>query len=266
MAYPLSVSPVFRLEDNGEGATPAQQRAYLYRMNTSPGLLAGDSLAVSVRLGAGSSLYLADQAATKVHTMPEVGTEKATWASVHYQIEVGENATLEFLPEPLILFRESALQQTAEITLHPTAYLSWGEIILPGRLSRGECYQFRECFSRLHLAAPDGQVWFTEAMKLLGKENRFSQSALFASEPVLGSLVLVLPDQVDMVNALTPLSHQIEALATDSLSLACSVLPGRRGLFVRAIAATTRAMQAGFKAAVSEVRSLRKQAPLPYSL
>ncbi|MEL6605262.1 MAG: urease accessory protein UreD [Cyanobacteria bacterium J06614_10] len=89
MAYPLSVSPIFRLEDNGRSASPAQQqRAYLYRMNTSPGLLAGDSLEMSIRLDAGSSLYLADQAATKVHTMPVAGIDKATSASVHYHIEV----------------------------------------------------------------------------------------------------------------------------------------------------------------------------------
>ncbi|MEL6471279.1 MAG: urease accessory protein UreD [Cyanobacteria bacterium J06623_4] len=267
MAYPLSVSPIFRLEDNGRSPSPVQQqRAYLYRMNTSPGLLAGDSLAMSIRLDAGSSLYLADQAATKVHTMPVAGIDKATSASVRYHIEVGEAATLEFLPEPLILFGESALKQTTEITLYPTAGLCWGEIILPGRLSRAEHYQFRECFSRIQLATPDGRICFVEAMKLLGKENRFAQSALFASAPVLGSLILVLPEAGTMADALARLSHRIEALATDSLSLACTVLPGERGLFVRAIAATTRAMQAGFKGAVDEVRSLRNQAPLPYSL
>ena len=69
MAYPLSVSPIFRLEENGH-ATSAD-RAYLYRMNTSPGLLAGDRLGISLQLAAGAQLYLADQSALKVHTMSD---------------------------------------------------------------------------------------------------------------------------------------------------------------------------------------------------
>ena len=83
MAYPLSVSPVFRLEENGSGES--LKRAYLYRMNTSPGLLAGDRLAMNLQLSAGAELYLADQAATKVHSMPEAQ------ARVDYRIEVGRS-------------------------------------------------------------------------------------------------------------------------------------------------------------------------------
>ena len=72
MAYPLSVSPLFRRESDGVNLS-LEQRAYLYRMNTSPGLLARDVLGMSVKLNSGSSLHLMDQAATKVHQMPAKG-------------------------------------------------------------------------------------------------------------------------------------------------------------------------------------------------
>ncbi|MGB3572915.1 MAG: urease accessory protein UreD [Phormidesmis sp.] len=267
MAYPLSVSPIFRLEENGSAASA--NRAYLYRMNTSPGLLAGDTLKISMQLEAGAQLYLADQSATKIHSMPEDNAQ----AVVNYRIEVGDRATLEFLPEPLILFADSALQQTTEITLHPSAALSLGEIVLPGRLARGERYQFRQYFSRLRLRSPGGQVWFTESMKLLGKDNRFVEQALFSSGAVLGTLVLVLPEAIATGENLSALSAEIDQLAGDesSLVLASSVLPsekgiGERGLFVRAMAKTTREMQACFKAAVNCVRKLRGEAAMPYSL
>ncbi len=260
MAYPLSVSPVFRLEENGTAAST--QRAYLYRMNTSPGLLANDALRISLQLASGSQLYLADQSATKVHTMPE-GDAQAT---VDYQIELGDRTTLEFLPEPLILFTDSALKQQTNITIHPTAALSLGEIVLPGRLARGESYQFRQYFSRLRVSNPQGQLWFAEAMKLLGKENRFVQASLFSSGPVLGTLVLILPEAIATPQALKTLSTQVDALETDSLNLASTILPQGRGLFVRAMAQTTREMQSGFKAAVNYVRTLRGEALLPYSL
>lgn len=262
MAYPLSVSPVFRLEEN-EQATSAD-RAYLYRMNTSPGLLAGDRLDVSLQLTAGAQLYLADQSATKVHTMPDANDH----AVVNYRIEVGDRATLEFLPEPLILFADAALQQTTEIMLHPSAGLSLAEIILPGRLARGEIYQFRQYLSRLRVRSTDRQVRFTEAMKLLGKDNRFSQHALFSSGAVLGTLLLVLPTDIATRENLSLLGAEIDELASNqgSLELASSILPGANGLFVRAMAKTTREMQACFKAAVDCVRKLRGEALLPYSL
>ena len=258
MAYPLSVSPVFRLEEADA------KRAYLYRMNTSPGLLAGDTIGMSLQLGAGAQLYLAEQAATKVHTMPDLASQ----AVVNNWIEVGDRATLEFLPEPLILFADSALTQSTEIILHPTAGLSLGEILLPGRLARGEVYQFRQYSSRVRVKSPEGKVWFAETMRLLGQDNRFAQSALFASGAVLGSLVLILPEAIATPKNLAALSATIDKLTepNSSVDLASSVLPEGRGLFVRAMAQTTREMQACFKGAVNGVRKLRGQSQLPYSI
>ncbi len=267
MAYPLSVSPIFRLEENGTvAASPeACKRAYLYRMNTSPGLLAGDSIRLALQLAAGSQLYLADQSATKVHSMPP---RKQTQATIDYAVEVESNATLEFLPEPLILFADAELIQTTDITLHATAGLSWGEIILPGRLARGEVYEFRQYLSRLRIKSPTGNLWFAETMRLLGKENRFVTSDLFASKPVLGTLILVLPRAIATSQTLSTLSAEIDVLASNckSVDLASTVLPGESGLFIRAMSETTRELQACFKAALNCVRLLRDQAKLPYSL
>lgn len=256
MAYPLSVSPVFRLDEK------EKNRAYLYRMNTSPGLLAGDALQMSFELDAGSQLYLADQAATKVHTMPDVGAR----ATVEYQIKVGDRATLEFLPEPLILFADSALKQTTDIALHATATLCWGEIILPGRLARGEAYEFRECWSQVRIRSEDNALWFVDAMKLLGKRNSFAQNALFARGKVLGTLLLILPEDLATVEALRELSDRVDLIGNDSLEIASAVLPQARGLFIRAVGQTTREMQAGFKAAVNTVRDWKGEALLPYSV
>ena len=256
MAYPLSVSPVFRLEEADSG------RAYLYRMNTSPGLLANDALNLSFELGEGSQLFLADQAATKVHTMPMVGTR----ATLSYRVEVGDRATLEFLPEPLILFTDAELIQTTDITLHDRAALCWGEIILPGRLASGEAYRFRQCQSRVQIKSQSGSRWFIDAMRLMGKSNRFAESALFASGKVLGTLLLVLPEEDATMRRLAELSGIVDALSSDTLEIASSVLPKERGLLVRSLSQTTREMQASFKTAVNAVRSLRGEAPLPYSV
>ena len=258
MAYPLSVSPLFRREEG------TSKRAYLYRMNTSPGLLAGDAIGTSIRLTAKSRLYLADQSATKVHQMPEVGTH----ASVNYHVSLAADSMLEFLPEPLILFEDAELEQTTEITMHSEASICWGEVVLPGRLARGEHYQFRRYLNKTKVRAPDGKLWFAETMNLQGKENRFVGSSLFASGAVLGTLILVLPRAIATPPNLKMLGTQIDALETDSpsLNLASSVLPDDRGIFVRVMSDNTREIQACFKRSLNYVRALCGQNPLPYGL
>ena len=181
-------------------------------------------------------------------------------------MKLGDRATLEFLPEPLILFADAALTQKTEVIVQPSSALSLGEIILPGRLARGESYQFRECLSRIEVKSPEGRAWFVEAMKLRGKNNRFSQQKLFASGAVLGSLVLILPEATATSENLTVLSASIDDLANESVDVTSSALPEGRGLFVRAMAQTTWEMQACFKGAVNGVRKLRGQLPLPYSV
>ena len=261
MAYPLSVSPLFRREDSAADGTPSK-RAYLYRMNTSPGLLAGDALKVFIRLDEESQLYLADQSALKVHQMPE----KGACSTVRYDIEMGESAMLEFLPEPLILFEDAALEQTTEILLHKEAGVCWGEIVLPGRLARGEKYQFRRYLNKTLVRSLDGELWFAETMNLVGKGNSLVDSPLFAGAAVLGTLILIFPRAILTAQVLKTLGDRIDEMNTSSLNIASSVLPSDRGLFVRAMSETTREMMACFKDILNCGRSLQGQNLLPYGL
>jgi urease accessory protein len=255
VAYPLSVSPVFRLDDDFDS-----HRAYVYVMSTSPGLLAGDELNVSLQLAAKSSLYLTDQAATKVHSMPIAGSK----ATTNYDIEIGEGATLEFVPEPLILFADAALEQTTNIKIHPTGTLVLSEIILPGRLARGEFYQFHHYLSRLKVMSTSGELWFTDAMYLEGKLNPFNDSHLFASSPVLGSLFVVLPEtNLELLSASV---EDLEAANCSNLTVASSILPHGKGLLIRAIASGTHELKIYLKYALNCVRRSSHQPPLPYSL
>ena len=254
-AYPLSVSPVFRLDGDFDC-----HRAYLYVMCTSPGLLAGDEWNISLQLAANTSLYLTEQAATKVHSMPIEGTK----ATTNYDIEIGEGAALEFVPEPLILFADATLEQTINIKIHPTGRLCLSEIIMPGRLARGEYYQFHNYLNRLQVMSTSGELWFNDAMYLEGKLNPFTDSHLFASSPILGSLFVVLPDaNLELLSASV---EDLEAVNSLNMTVASSILPHGKGLVIRAIASGTQEMKSYFKYALNCVRSSSEQTPLPYSL
>ena len=250
--YPWRLSGVFRLD------AAESQRAYLYITNTSPGLLAGDNLSLSLQLEATASLYLTDQAATKVHAMPMAGTK----ATVESKIEVAAGASLEFVPEPLILFADAALEQTTRIQLHEGAELFWSEIILPGRLARGECYQFRHYFSRLEITTARGELWFRDTTHLEGKHNLFKHSDLFASKPVLANLIVVQP-QTDL-EVLSKKLEDIEAANFPDLAVASSVLPEDKGLLVRAMASKTIGIKKYLKYALNCVRYSGDRSSLPY--
>ncbi len=226
-AYPLGISRTFRRD----AAHP--NRAYLCLTNTSPGLLAGDHWHISLQLAANTHLHLSDQAATKVHCMPMAGTK----ATIDYEIEIGEGATLKFVPEPIILFRDATLEQTICIKCHPTSKLFWSEIIVPGRLARGEFYEFNVYKSRLQVTSPDGDLWFTDATRLEGKLNPFKNSHLFASAPIIGNFIAILPQ-----SDLSLLSDRLavpEIANCSGVTAATSILPHHKGLLIRAIARGT---------------------------
>ena len=250
--YPLRLSTVFRLD----GANT--NRAYLYTMNTSPGLLAKDELKISLQLENNTNLYLTDQAATKVHPMPIAGTK----ATVESKIEVEAGASLEFVPEPVILFADAALEQTTRIQLHEGAELFWSEIVLPGRLARGECYQFRHYFSRLEITTAKGELWFRDTTHLEGKHNPFKHSDLFASKPVLANLVVVQP-HTD-IEVLSKKLEDLEAANCPDLVVASSVLPEDKGLLVRAMASKTLEIKKYIKYALNCVRYSGDRSCLPY--
>lgn len=234
-AYPLGISRTF----HSDRANP--HRAYLYITNTSPGLLANDELHISLQLEANTSLHLTDQAATKVHPMPIPGSK----AIADYQIDIGEGANLEFVPEPLILFKDATFEQSTTIQCHSTGKLFWSEMIVPGRMARGECYQFNHYLSRLQVNSTTGERWFTDAMYLEGRFNVFKENALFTSLPILGNVIIILPQ-----TNLELLSESLEGL--DDVRVASSILPQGNGLLVRAMARGTHGLKKFLQYALEE--------------
>lgn len=246
--YPLRLSPVFRLDRS------AKNRAYIYIMNTSPGLLAGDQLNICLRLDTNTSLYLTEQAATKVHRMPTIDTK----AIVNYYLELSSQANLELVPEPIILYKDATLEHKTSIKLNSQAQLFITEIILPGRLARGEIYEFNYYFNCLQIKDWNDKLLFTDRMYLVGKNNAFKQSKLFAPLPIMGKAIAIYP-HLD----LKLLTTQLESLQTDIMT-AISSLPGDRGVIVRAFAAKTSQLKQYFELVLNCLRNLTNQPFVPY--
>jgi len=133
--HPLSISHPFYLDSN-------RKRAYLYLGNNSPGLFPRDDLHININLEQNNSIYLTDRAATKIYS----NTNTQDIAQVSYKFNIAAGACLEYVPESLILYQNSALEQITKITMDYSSTLFLSEIILPGRLAREEYYQFHSYF------------------------------------------------------------------------------------------------------------------------
>ncbi|MGB3573162.1 MAG: urease accessory protein UreD [Phormidesmis sp.] len=248
--YPFRLSGNLRLDPTDPN------RVYAYIMNASPGVLAGDDLRMAVEVGDRASLYLTDQSATKVHSKPVDGAA----ARVEWDIRVGADAYFEFMPEPIILFPSAALTHKMNVTLHPQGRMLLSEIVVPGRMARGELYAFEHFQSCLRIENPESKLCFVDNLRLLGQANRLKDNRFFTGFPILANFIVVVPGVA--LEQLVTLLQQYEI--NESVMQVCeSSLPGCHGLLVRAIATQTNVLKDYQRHLLSCVRQLTRHSPIP---
>jgi urease accessory protein len=249
--YPFRLSRTFRLDQSNSS------RAYLYIMNVSPGVLAGDKLYVSIQVEANARAYLTDQSATKVHSMPISGAT----AETTYNIKIGAEANLELVPEPLILYKEASYKQVTEVLLHSTSHLFLSEIIVPGRLARSEYYKFNYYLNRLRVFSIEGELIFGDTMRLDGKLSLFKDSFFFLKYPIMATAIAIIPN-TDLNN----LSKKLDTLVStysSKLFLGYSRLPNCEGLFIRVMGTDISSVKVCIQCVLSYIRQISNQPPLP---
>ncbi len=253
--YPFRLSGNLRLD-------PADsQRVYAYVMNASPGILSGDDLRWSVEVGDRTSLYLTDQSATKVYSKPPGGQT----AKVAGLVQVGAGAYLEYVPEPVILFSAADVTQRLDVRLHPEGRLVLSEIVVPGRLARGECYAFETFQSWLQIEGFDRQLCFVENFRLVGQTSRFRKSKFRICWPITATFVVIFPGLPlnQLSQALQLYIDEQGSLQSDSLQACDSPLPNCHGLWIRAIATQVSVLKDYQRHILNTVRRLSGQPPLP---
>ncbi len=156
----------------------------VYLLSPTGGVVQGDQYQIDIRVGAEAHALITTQAATKVYRMPDGA------ASQTVKIEVGENAILEYVPDPLILFADADFTQTLEITLRPGALLLIHDLIMPGRLARGEVLQFRSFRSKV-VVRDEGGLLLYDAMHARPRENDLLRLGLLEGRPCWGSWYLL---------------------------------------------------------------------------
>jgi urease accessory protein len=156
-------------------------------VTTSGGLVGGDTIEIAASLGAGARARIAPQAAEKIYRSLGPTT------TVDLAFEVGPGAWLEYLPLETILFDGARLERTCRLALAGDARAMAGEILVFGRLARGEVMTRGSVRDAVEVRR-DGRLIWADAFDPRGALGRFDHPAGLGGARALATLIYVGDD------------------------------------------------------------------------
>lgn len=172
---PLKVAKPFYLDATGE--------IFIYIMNPTGGMVQGDRYRLDVSLEPGAQAFLTSQAATKIYRM------EYDYAAVTECFKVGEGALLEYFPDPVIPFAGSRFVGETEIIIERGGSAFIGEILFPGRLKRGELFQY-DFYSRRTRVFYQGELVYYDFFDLRPKDKKVDVLGIFEGYTYYGQLAI----------------------------------------------------------------------------
>lgn len=170
---PLYIDPL----DPGE--------AFVYVRSTGGGLAQNDRVRQRITLGPGARVTVTTPAGTPVHRM------NAGCATQWISLSVGEEAVCEYLPGQNTLFAGSRLLQVTDVSLADSATLLAADVVLTGRLARGERDLF-DALGQCWRIARAGRPLLSDLLCVVGAGAGRSEM-LLSRWPVWGTVLIVPP-------------------------------------------------------------------------
>lgn len=219
----------------------------VYIISNAGGILQGDRNTVAITVGPGAQAHVTTQSATKVHEMD------ANHASQVQEIVLRDNAYLEYLPEPLIPFRNSRFLTDTRVTVAPTATLLYSEILMAGRkyYKGGELYEFEMFSSTTRAERPGGEELFTEKFLIRPGRHAVRRVGVMGEFDVFGNVILLTPKHhADRV------FEQVPAVVNtaERWAAGASRLPNDAGLIYKVVGMETAQVRAKVREFWSVVR------------
>ena len=153
------------------------------------GIVAGDSLAVDLRVDSGAHALATTPGAQKWYRSTGAAASAIT------RLHVADDASLEWMPQETMLFDGARAKQTLEITLAPRAHFFGWEMLCLGRTTRGERFATGEFRQSIRLVRADGgaPLW-RESLCLSGNDPLMTSPLGYRGLPVTATAWIVLPD------------------------------------------------------------------------
>jgi urease accessory protein len=173
---PAQVIRPFYAKDDG--------RAYVYLLTPTGGMLGGDRLEIHILLEPGAQVCLTTASATKAHPSAGVPAEQCLL------IELGRGSSLEYLPEPTILFRDACWHQQTFVRRAADSQLLLAEAWSAGRVARHEVFAFARLESMIEVYTAERLSLF-DRMRIHPVAYPYQNLGLWAGRPHLLTMYLL---------------------------------------------------------------------------
>ena len=200
--------------------------------NPTGGIFQGDRHRIAVRVEPGAVAHVTGQGATRIHAMPDES------ACQDVELVVAEDGYLEYLPDPVIPYRDSDFRQSTTLRVASGGKLIYWDIITPGRVAMGESFRYRRLHSNLEVMDCGGRPVYREAFSLNPSRGLSPGCGIFSGRLgtgpgcTLGSMLVILPGM-----DFRALSIELQDLVSNipDVAAGAGLLPNRVGVGIRVL-------------------------------
>ncbi len=233
----------------------AADMAFVYVQNPTGGVFAGDRLIASVVAEPGARVHLTTQSATKLY--------RTEGASAHQELrfELGEDAYVEYIPDPLIPHAGSQHTQSMDVDLATGAMFVGCETIAPGRRARGERFAYDLLELRTSVRR-GGRELCAERLRLEPRRAPPDRPGILGDADYVVSVIAVAPE-ADVEALARTIDEALAGHAGAGVRGAAGELPNRAGALARILARDAVTAHDALRSAWSAARMALVGLPLP---
>ncbi len=199
--------------------------AYVYIMSPSGGILQGDRYRMDITLKNKALLHLTTQGATRVYRMNK------NYATQMVNINVDEDCYCEYIPDQIIPYKDSRFYQRVNLNVHEHGTVVYSEIVVPGRVARGEVFQYDICYMKTIARDQHGKLRFIDNVILEPKRWNLKVTGVLSEYEVFGSIYLLTKNEY--TNTLEEEINNLIKNYSKVVTGGISILPYDSGIIVR---------------------------------
>ncbi len=228
--------------------------AFVYVQNPTGGVFAGDRLCMRLELDVGANVHLTTQAATKVYRMEGGQGLQAI------EVKLAPDSYLELVPDLLIPQAGSRLVQKVDVEMASGAAFFATEMLAPGRLARGERFQYELVDLRTRVFNTARAELLTDTLRFEPARRSPDRRSILGAYSFVGTALVLAPGRdIDrLARAVDDACRQ----EPGAVAAGC-LLPGDVGIAVRALAHSHETLRKALDAIWSAVRKMLVGAPPP---
>jgi len=212
-----------------------QDMAFVYVQNPTGGVFPGDRLETRLVLDVGAKVHVTTQSATKIYGTDEAGADQSI------DVRLASGSYLELVPDLVIPHAGSRFGQKLDVSIAPDAALFISEMIAPGRLARGERFEYSALNLRTRVLDDDGNELVADALLFEPVLRHPDRRGLLGGYSFVGTAFAVAPS-CDVSELAHAIDDACRVIGEDVVAGGCPV-HGDVGVAVRVLAASHRSLR-----------------------